>query len=197
MSAATPESAPGAWPAVVNLLLPGGGLILLGELSSGLLVGVAFAACANFALLAVLLFPDDFGPSLHALGIGVAGGGYVGAQIRMAQTVRGLRERVMTLERRRVLWTVRGLCERGEYSAALQVITPLSRRVPDDVLVAYRVAQILSEAGTVHAARAAWQRVRQLDRHGVYREQVRKFESQLEQRRAESGAGTFSGRDVD
>jgi hypothetical protein len=181
----------------VNLLLPGGGLILVGELSSGLLVGIAFAACANFALLATLLFPDDFGSSLHALGVGVAGGSFVGAQIRMAQTVRGLRERASTLERRQILWTVRGLCERGEYGAALQVITPLSRRLPDDELVAYRVAQILSEAGTVRAARAAWQRVRQLDRHGVYREQARKFEAQLERRGSTSASERFRGPEAD
>lgn len=197
MSALSPEKPPPAWPSAVNLLLPGGGLILLGEVASGLLVGIAFAACANFALLAVLLFPDDFGRSLEALGIGVAGGSYFGAQLRMAQTVRGLRERALTAERRRILWTVRGLCARGQYGEALKVISPLSTREPDDVLVAYRVAQILSEAGTVHAARAAWQRVRELDRHGVYRQQARTFEAQLERRNRERGNRAISTPDVD
>ena len=88
MATNTPELTGDGWAAALNLLLPGGGLILVGAPWSGLLIGLAFTACANFALAAVLLFPDSFSPTHQALGTGLAAGAYLGAQIRLAQTRR-------------------------------------------------------------------------------------------------------------
>ncbi len=49
-----------AWLAgVLNLLVPGLGIIYLGRAWTGLIVGLIFAAFANLALWAVLLIPDD------------------------------------------------------------------------------------------------------------------------------------------
>lgn len=166
----------GAW---LNLLLPGGGLVLIGCVTSGLLVGMAFTLCANFALAAILLFPDDYSHEVHCLLIGLAGGCYVGAQLRYAQTVRAVQARAAAERRRRALWEARQLIEQGEYGRALNVISPLAREQPHDVLVAYRMAQALTEAGTAHAARIAWKRVRVLDRHGIYKQQIAAYERRL------------------
>jgi len=51
--------------------------------------------------------------------------------------------------------------------------------------VAYRLAQVLTEVGAPAAAQAAWGHVRALDRHGVYRVQIRAGE----QRGAERVSG--------
>ena len=147
---------------------------------SGLVVGLVFAACANLAVAAVLLFPDDFSRTVQALGIGVAAGSYVGAQLRFVRGLRDWRARVAATGRRQVLWEVRALLERGEHARALEAIAPLAGQATGDLLVAYRLAQAVSGADTAEAARAAWDRVRALDRHGVYKELIRAEEARLE-----------------
>ena len=172
MATNTRELPGDGWASALNLLLPGGGLILIGAPWSGLLIGLAFAACANFALAAVLLFPDNFSPTHQALGTGLAAGASLGAQGRLAQTRRPMRAAAAAAWRRRMLWRTRELVERGEHAEALQTITPLAERWPDDLHVAYRVAQVLTEVGSADAAQDAWRRVRALDRHGLYRAQI-------------------------
>ena len=165
-----PECRRAVW---VNRLLPGGGLILLGAPWSGWLVGLAFAACAEFALAASLLFPDDFSWAQRALGSALTAGIYAGAQCRLAQTLRGARRDRDAAQRRQVLAEVQELLARGEHQQALAAIRPLAAQTATDLLLAYRLAQTLTAAGDVTAARAAWHRVRELDWHGVYKQQVR------------------------
>jgi len=184
MSTDPPTKRGGSFAAVLNLVLPGGGLIALDSIGSGLLVGLLFAACANFALVSVLLFPDDFSPTAQALGIGLAAGSYVGAQVRLAQALRRARTRVFEAWRRRVLWTTRLLLERGEHRAARDAILPLSQAAPEDLLVQYRLLQALIGVGELPDARAACERLKRLDRRGIYRAQLRDLEQQLAQRRA-------------
>ena len=162
-----------------NLVLPGAGLILVGAVSSGVLVGLLFAVCANMAVAATLLFPDDFPWSTRMLIIGFAGGSYLGAQLRFAQTVRSAREAEHAAWRRAVLTEVQALLQRGAAGEALEVLSPLSRRDPEDVLVAYRLAQVLTATGNKHAARAAWRQLRRLDQHGLYRQQLLENEPRL------------------
>ncbi len=166
----------GAW---INLLLPGAGLVLCGATMAGLVVGVVFAVSANIALVATLLFPDDFGPGPRALAIGVAGGVYLGGQIRYAQTVRGLQRAAAVRERRERLGRTQRLLASGDVAGALQAIAPLTEANPDDLVAAYRLAQVLMAAGNGHAARVAWKRVKQLDRHRLYAQQVAEAEQHL------------------
>jgi hypothetical protein len=165
--------------AAVNLILPGGGMILIGAVWRGLLVGMLFAACANFAVVATLLFPDEYSRLTRLFGIGLAVGGYLGAQVRFAQTVRGLRQQGLDDLRRRCLRQARELLLRGSSVRALEQIQPLAELVPDDLHVAYRLAQALTATGDVAAARAAWRRLGELDRHGVYRREVQQHERGL------------------
>ncbi len=160
------------WAPWANLLLPGAGLILLGATGAGILTGLVFAACANFAVLAVLLFPDDFGERLQFLAIGLAAGCYVGAQLRYHRAVRSLRIRQASALRRHLLRQTEQWLEAGQPARALDCIRQLADLATTDLLVAYRLAQTLTAAGDVPAARAAWQQVRRLDRHGIYRAQV-------------------------
>jgi hypothetical protein len=166
------ETRAGRWAAGVNLLLPGGGLILLGAVGSGLLAGTLFIACANFALAAVLLFPDDFSDTTQALGIGLAAGAYVGAQVRVTTQVRRLRAEGTAARRRRALWAARDCLARGDAAAAVDVLRPLVEAEAQDLLVTYQWAQSLTAAGDATRARDAWQQVRRLDRHGIYKQHI-------------------------
>lgn len=174
-----PEAPAARWAPWLNLVLPGGGLVLLGSPWAGWLVGVVCAACANLAVVATLLLPDEFPPAVRNLVLGLAGGCYVGAQVRLRQTRRAQRARAERAWRRAVLAETQRWLSHGEAERALAAIAPLAERAGEDVLVAYRLAQALTAAGRVGAARAAWRRVRALDRHGLYRAQVLENERRL------------------
>lgn len=164
---------------LVNLLIPGGGLILIGHEILGVLVAVLFTLTGCYALAATLLFPDDTSATWRGLGIGVAIGTHLGSQIRYAQSVRCGVDRAQADARRAALRAARGaLCE-GRSEEAWNAIRPLLPQVESDLLVAYRVAQVLTARGDGPAALSAWHRVRRLDRHRIYREEVRIHEQAL------------------
>lgn len=160
------------WAAALNLLLPGGGLIAVGATAPGMLVGLLFAVCANFAVAAVLLFPDDVPRIWQNLGIGLAAGSYIGAQIRLVQTLRAQRVTAAAALRRRILTDVQLHLDAGDAAAALAALQPLEQHAAHDLLVAVRFAQALTAAGRVDDAGEAWARVRRLDHHGLYRQQT-------------------------
>lgn len=175
------------WAPWLNLVLPGGGLIVCGAIWSGLLVGLVVVVCANLALAATLIFPDDFSANMRALVIGVAGGTYVGAQLRLAGWLRRRQEADRVCARRERLARAAEATEQGDVVTAVQTLDALAREWPQDLLIAFRLAEALAGAGHYHAARAALDRVRRLDRHGVYRQAVREREQQLDMTRMQSG----------
>ena len=156
----------------INLLVPGGGLIAIGDVWTGVVVALLFALSANGAIAARLLIPDEFSSWLAGLCIGVAGGTYIGAQFRIAHTVRERRREAGLKQRREALAAVSERLERGDGDGALEALTPLRIAADQDLLVAYRLAQVLTMKRDVSAALEAWQQVRVLDRHHVYRRQI-------------------------
>lgn len=159
--------------AALNLLVPGAGLILLGAPTSGVLVVLAASASATLALLASLLFPLDFSPNVRALLIGIAGGCYVGAQVRLGQRVRSVRDQAAARLRREQLALCQDRLNAGDAAGALAALAPLEELAAVDVVVAYRLAQARTALGDANRARAAWQHLRTLDTHGLYRAQIR------------------------
>lgn len=157
---------------VLNLVLPGGGLVLVHRPWTGVSIGLLFTVLANLAVWATLLVPDDFAPWLRGVLIGVAGGTYVGAQIRLGATLRSERSEAQTRLRQQALQNVRYYLDRGEADAALAALDPVAELVADDLLLAYRLAQVLTCAGQSQSALAAWDRVRELDRHRIYRDEL-------------------------
>ena len=164
---------------LVNLVIPGGGLILIGREILGVLIAVLFTVAACYALAATLLFPDDTSAAWRGLGIGVAIGTYLGAQIRYAQTVRYQADQAFGDLRRAALRAARGALRDGRAEDAWNALQPLLPQAEADLLVAYRVAQVLTARGNGLVALNAWRRVRRLDRHRIYREEVRANERAL------------------
>ena len=163
----------------VNLLIPGGGLVMIGRVWFGLVIVLLFTLLANCALAFSLLFPDDVPRWAGGLATGLAGGTYLGAQLRFAQTVRSRYQAAMTARRRQALEAVRTCLAAGQYDQAWDAIRPLAAQADRDLLVAYRLAQVLTAKQDVDAARNAWQLVRALDRHHIYREQILSSERTL------------------
>ena len=170
--------------AAVNLLVPGAGLILTGATWVGLATGLVFIICANAALWITLLIPDEVSRWSQALAIGVAGGAYLGAQMRFAQSVRSRERNHQAARRREALSAARTHLKTGNHAAALAALEPVRDGAEHDLLLAYRTAQACTGMRDAETARAAWQRVRALDRHHIYSEQIRAGEQAVERLRA-------------
>lgn len=167
--------------ALCNLLVPGAGLLIADAMVTGVVVGLIFVVSANIALWGTLLIPDELAPWLTGLSIGVAGGTYVGAQLRLAQTVRDRQRRSEVARRREILHEVKTLLQREEYRAAEAALAPLTDLAETDLLVAYRFAQAQLGAENMGEARRAWERVRRLDEDRLYHAQIATAERRLEQ----------------
>jgi hypothetical protein len=164
---------------VVNLVIPGGGLIAIGSEALGVLIATLFTLTANFAIVSSFLLPDEVSPTWRGLSIGLAIGTYLGAQVRYAQTVRDQRKQAAAKLRRAILTDVRAALSAGCADDAWRAIQPLMEQAERDLVVAYRVAQVLTAREDVRGALRAWQRVRRLDRHRVYGQQIRQNERVL------------------
>ena len=164
---------------LVNLLIPGGGLILIGAEAIGVAVALLFAVAANAVLGSSLLFPDALTPAWRGLAIGVTLGTYLGAQIRFAQTVRQQQLRSADQQRRMALRDARQALLDDRVQDARNALQPVVDRADDDLPLAYRLAQVLTACGEQVAARAAWRRVRRLDHHKIYRSEVEAAEQTL------------------
>ena len=172
--APTSQNAPAVrWATWLNLVLPGGGLVLVGAWASGVLGWLLWAVSLNLAIASTLLFPDDFAPRARALIIGVAAASYVAAQLRMAQAARRLRYEAALAERRAVLQGAGARREDGDAAGAVALLQSLAQEFPRDLLVLYRLAEALGAAGDVHGAADAQRRLRAVDRHGIYRRPAR------------------------
>ena len=147
----------------INLIIPGGGMILLGYEVLGLLVALLFTVAGSFALLATLLVPDDVSPTMRGLSIGIALGTYIGAQIRHAQTMRDRTEKELDALRRTTLQEVRRALLENQPEIAWERLQPIMLRVEEDLAIAYRAAQVLTARGDGYAAVSAWRRVKRLD----------------------------------
>lgn len=167
-----PSGAP--WPAgVLNLLVPGLGIICVGRTWPGVILGLIFAAFANLALWAVLLMPDDLPAWGPPLAVGLAAGAYVGCQIDFVRSSRDRRRREQDAIRHSALAAVSEALARGDFVAGLDALGSISHLAAQDLLVAYRQAQVLTGLGDEHAAYVAWRQVRTLDRHNIYRDEWR------------------------
>ena len=158
----------------LNLVVPGVGLVLTGHLTSGWIVGVIFAAAANCAIIGGLIMPDDVSPSWVGLAIGVTGGAYAGAQIRLAQSLREDRLTQRIALRHEALRRVRTALEAHDPETAWRALQPIQDLAADDLLVAYRLAQVLTAREDVDNATAAWEHLRRLDRHRIYSDTTRR-----------------------
>lgn len=181
---APPRAATGAgwWPLVLNLVAPGAGLAWLGRLADGWLIGLACALVANLAIWAFAILPDETTATGRRTLLLLVLLVFVLAQVLYAQAVRDAARRASEHLRRSALGNSRRLLERGDAQGAWIALSPALMRDADDLLLAYRAAQVLTVAGDADRARHAWQRVRRLDGHRIYRAQIAEGEARLTRR---------------
>lgn len=164
---------------LVNVLVPGGGVILIGGVVPGLLVGALFAVQANLLLAGLFIVPDELPQPGFGVVAVLAVLTYATAQAWYARELRRGRALLHDLRRRCVAEAQRRLAA-GDADGAHAALARVASAAEYDLLVAVRVAQVLTARGEVEAARAAWARVRRLDRHRIYREQIARAERAAE-----------------
>lgn len=161
------------WGPWVNLVIPGGGLILIGWPWIGWVIGLLFILSVNVALALTLLFPDEYPAWYGGLAIGVAAGTYLGAQLRLRQLLTVRRLSAAEELRNAAIKAALSAVKQGDVAGALLHLERIADEANQDLLVAYRVAQVISETGDIGETRTAWERVRRLDRYNLYRAVIR------------------------
>lgn len=165
---------------LVNLLIPGSAIILVGGPLFGALLAVLFAAAASFAIWALWIIPDSVAPWMTGVALATAAGAFVAAQLQLAQSLRRRTLQRSADARRRILEAVCRSIDAGAYQDALAALQPLDRAAHGDLLIAYRIAQVLTLARNVSGARAAWRRLRAIDIHHIYRDEIESYERLLD-----------------
>ena len=163
---------------LVNLIIPGAGVLLAGNLLLGTLLALLFAAAGNFVIWAIWLVPDSVAPWMTGVALAATAGSFVAAQLQLAQTLRRRHAALTVAERRRVLGLVCRHIDDGAYREALDALRPLAA-ARDDLLIAFRFAQVLTLARHVPEARAAWRHLRAIDLHHIYRDEIDSYERTL------------------
>lgn len=146
--------------------MPGAGLLLAGRPLAGFGVGLAYAAALNAALAIRLLVPDDF-PWTAFWSSLAAATAYVVAQFLLLRAHGDAEAAGTRAERRTALAELLAAVREGR--ADSNAARRLEALAETDLHVAYRLAQSASLNSDPSAVRAAWERVRLLDPHHIYR----------------------------
>lgn len=175
-----PPGTRSAWPLwILNILLPGVGVVLTGSIVSGLTVGLLVTAALNFIIWGLWLTPASTAAWMIGVAVAGAAGGFAAAQVQLAQALRLRDGQAAASRRRKLLAEICGHIERGAYEAAAPLAVDLAKDDGHDLHAAFRVAQVLTRVGWADSARSACQRLRVLDIHHVYRRELQQFEQTL------------------
>jgi len=154
---------------VLNLFVPGAGLIVLRREWLGLAAAALFALLGQIALLGLLLLPATIPPWLTTLGCAGAATVWLGAQFLLGARARALGGDAATEQ-------IALLLQRADQTIASQAyaeteaILRLALAINDEEpTVNIRWAQLMTLMGRFRQARRAWRRVLSLDRTGVHR----------------------------
>lgn len=169
MLTTTASDSPPRAAAWLNLAVPGAGLILIGRARIGLVTGFAFALSANLAVASRLLIPDDVPTWAQNLAILTACVIYIAAQALLLSSPSGASAgRIPDRVRRAALGEIERLVAVGDFEVARSVIDANHALAREDVHIAFRRAQVLTEINAADAA-DAWRKLAALDRHDLYR----------------------------
>lgn len=154
-----------------NLLVPGAGLVCAGSVAVGLAVGMAYVACLNGAILAFGVIPDEFSRAARVLLVLSAALLFISAQGLLPAAVRRDEQRRAAAWRAKALAAAQAAAAQGRLDEAAVLLAELVAAQPGDLLAAQRHAALLT-AQSDPGADAAWRRLRDLDRHRIFRSET-------------------------
>lgn len=158
---------------VLNVLLPGCGLIPVRRPLLGFAVAMLFTACAQVTLWGAWIAPEMVSTPLLAGAAGAAALLWIAAQWLL---LRQLRRIPNPTDRRSQLATCFALAEQavveGRFTEARGALD-VALTVDDENTETYaRLARLTAKVGSYDEARRAWRMVEELDLGGVYRREM-------------------------
>lgn len=153
---------------VLNLLVPGAGLACAGSVAVGMALGVAYIACLNGAILSFGVIPDEFSRSGRTLLVLATALLFISAQGLLPTALRSEAQRRSSVRRKQAIADAQAAAAAGRLAEAEAILAELVAAQPGDLLAAHRYATILTAQAAPEAV-AAWRRLRELDRHRIFR----------------------------
>lgn len=158
--------------AILNLVMPGSGLILAQRHWLGFFMAMLFAACGHIAAVGLLIAPDAVPIRLTAFASGAAAAIWLSAQYLLVRRVRALADR----SRADQLALCHRLADEGvqegrteDASGALDVALTID---DEDVQTHVRRARLHHLLGRPEEARRSWQKVEQLDKRAMFQREM-------------------------
>lgn len=146
---------------LLNLLVPGAGLILQRREWVGFLLSIVFALGANAAIAGYFIAPEAIPAWLSAAGVGIAAFAWLLSQAMLHRQMRQLSRRNEDLAL--MLCRSREAMERGDIEAVGQTLTEAIQLDDEHVEANVLWARYCVEIGDRDQARRVWQRVCKLD----------------------------------
>lgn len=145
--------------AIMNILVPGAGLILLGRVETGLAAVVVFVFCAEAAICGVLIAPASM-PSWVTVGSGaLAVAVWAVAQWLLRDRLATLRDPDLGKEINAICSEAQAAMQRREFLEAKGLLQIALRTDPDSVATLVLWARLMTLLGRFSHARRAWRRV--------------------------------------
>lgn len=151
-----------------NAVIPGAGIVWLGEVWTGVVLGLSFCILAALAIAAEFIAPEAYSPVTRAGLFSAAGCSYLLTQLQYRTVARRLELETSRQLRRRQLQHIRQLTAAGQPHEAMRALNDALGRRPEDLLLLVRLAQAQQSAGDFEAAALTWRHIRASDRHHVY-----------------------------
>jgi len=167
---------------VLNLVVPGSGLILLRREWLGLAVALLFTILAEVTLLGVLILPATIPPWMTTLCFSAALLVWLGAQWRLYVRIRIATGPAVERELRLLRQQAAEAVARQAYAEAADILQVVLTLDDEDVPANAQWAELMTLMGRFRQARRAWRRVLQLDRASQHHRQATEALASLPER---------------
>ncbi len=157
---------------VMNMLVPGAGLILLGRAWTGLTTAVLFAICAELALCGVLISPAGIPAWLTVAAGALAGATWLLGQWMLRDRLGVLRNPSLPRELETLRQDALRAIERGDLMEAQGLLRLALDLDPDAVETLVVWAELMTLLGRFRESRRAWRRVERCGESAYTRQAV-------------------------
>lgn len=157
---------------ILNLIVPGAGLILLQRDGLGLVISLLFCVCAQIGLWGWWIVPASVPRWITFSGMAGAGVVWLGAQYLLRARMRTAFAPGIEHEIERLCAEARQAFDAGEFAQAEELLLVALTLNDEDVRVNALWAELMTSLGRFQNARRAWRRVIQLADDAAERRQA-------------------------
>lgn len=165
---------------ILNLLVPGTGLILLGRTWLGIALAVWFALGAQVGAFGLLIAPASVPFWISGTALALAALSWLVAQAQLTSRIRFLRDPNLPEEMDALRRLAETAISRGDLAAARSALRVALAVDDADLRIRILWARLLSLDGRTTKARRAWRLAQRLDREHAFATEIRSELQRLE-----------------